>query len=181
MKFKQYITESMDKEQFNKIAQMLIGKKNLDELKTKFKEYWEWPWDWAKDLPDNGTGEYKWEAYLNDIVNLHLKGGYVYRIMFMESIDDIDTTDLGMHWTSSAKNLKDYAENLNMTFNKHNQNSYVLEARVGPKNIDAKNADLGADPGERELTIKNPKAIKTLHIYELDYKKGLGKLLKRVK
>ena len=125
------------------------------EYYQECKEYW------ADYYGDDRRGTIELHGYIGDVDHLIEKGGYVYRVVFLEKFEDLNKTQLGSHWTVDHDVLEEYIESVAGRSHSKNKDVYVeLVAHVPPNNIENLGVDVRGNPEEKEVNIINPKICK---------------------
>lgn len=110
---------------------------------------------------DKETGKYEADWYIDTLEDLYSKGGKVYRMLFLENINDLDKDNLGVSWTLDEGCFSRIYGNI---VGEHNdEEAYIITALVPPKfvNISQSIECFMELPQESEVNLKdNPTNIK---------------------
>jgi hypothetical protein len=109
---------------------------NIDGVSDAFDDY--------KEDPDNIQASYSRDNYIERIdmyVDKYnkLKNEYnitIYRLIKLNSIDDLDLTNIGKHWSFEQDGVGAYGEQHPNRDMMSTGKPFILEAEVSPKNID---------------------------------------------
>ena len=126
---------------------------------------------WREHYGDEYSSEL--ESYLKSVNELHESGGKIYRTVFTESVNDINTDDLGRHWTTDIYIAEEVRDRFSSTFNKGDKNSYIIEATIPENSVSISNVDIQGNPEEKEVNIKGGTQISGIRILDPDSGKVL--------
>lgn len=138
IKFKQFIKESID-EFTNKI----ISQNDYDEALSKLTD----------NYGDEDTAKERLDWYLEDISNLQINGGTLYRLVFLNNIKDLRTDDLGEYWTVYKEDISRFYHNIYVE--DEDMKPYLITANFEPNSIDVNMSLLQFSdiPDEYEVNI----------------------------
>lgn len=71
------------------------------------------------------------EYYTKTINELDQKGGDVYRLVFLDDLDDLDHSHLGKHWCIDLEQLQNFYSSLS-----NGSHPYLIIAHIEPKQVD---------------------------------------------
>lgn len=107
--------------------------------------------------------------YKNTVDSLIKKGGSIYRVIFVKSVNDIDEKNLGNYWTIHSSNIDRYIGNLGEDAGEDAQ-PYVIEAKVPPNSVSNEKVDIAGNPDEEEVNIVANKDDITYTVHEYNGK-----------
>jgi GNAT superfamily N-acetyltransferase len=108
--------------------------------------------------------------YKNTVDSLIKKGGSIYRVLFVKSINDINEKNLGNYWTIHSSNIDRYGDNLSDNADEGTQ-PYVVQAKVPPNSISNQGVDISGNPDEEEVNIVANKDDITYTVHEYSNKR----------
>lgn len=138
IKFNKFIKESID-EFTNKI----ISQNDYDEALSKLTD----------NYGDEDTAKERLDWYLEDISNLQINGGTLYRLVFLNNIKDLRTDDLGEYWTVYKEDISRFYHNIYVE--DEHMKPYLITANFEPNSIDVNMSLLQFSdiPDEYEVNI----------------------------
>lgn len=138
IKFNKFIKESID-EFTNKI----ISQNDYDEALSKLTD----------NYGDEDTAKERLDWYLEDISNLQINGGTLYRLVFLNNIKDLRTDDLGEYWTVYKEDISRFYHNIYVE--DEDMKPYLITANFEPNSIDVNMSLLQFSdiPDEYEVNI----------------------------
>jgi len=107
--------------------------------------------------------------YKTAVDGLIKKGGSIYRVLFVESENDIDENNLGTYWTVHSSNIDKYVDNLADNADEGTQ-PYVIQAKVPPNSVSNQGVDIRGNPDEEEVNIVANKDDITYTVHEYSNK-----------
>jgi len=137
-KFKEHILE---KEFPNGLLD--FSKERLLDIFNSFLSYYG---DYDKAL-------YEMYDHIGVFIQKYEKGGYIYRLIYVDSVDDINLDDMGKHWAVDdyiVNDLHDSGWKENFGKGEH---GFVITLEVEPKNISIDNVDIEGNPEEKEVNV----------------------------
>jgi hypothetical protein len=95
------------------------------------------------------------EYYKNQINYLQKNGGKIYRLVFLKNISDLDTDNLGEHWTLERDQLSNFYYSLNSDMDKK---PYLITGYINSNSIDEEYSYSAYKqlPHELEVNLKKP-------------------------
>ena len=115
---------------------------------------------WANYYGDEEKANDELESYKYAVDRLIKDGGEVYRVIFANSSEEINSDNFGNHWTTDQGNIEDYIENIWGYYGEGKKRAYLITAIVGPNNIDIKDVNIDGEPSEKEVNIIRPNDAK---------------------
>lgn len=115
---------------------------------------------WANYYGDEEKANDELENYKSAVDRLIKDGGEVYRVIFANSPEEINSDNFGNHWTTDQGNIEDYIENIWGYYGEGKKRAYLITAIVGPNNIDIKDVNVDGEPSEKEVNIIRPNEAK---------------------
>jgi len=94
--------------------------------------------------------------HLDSFEGLYNKGGQVYRLIYVNSEDEIDRENLGDHWTISTYEIDTLANNFldwGKMYGGGKKLPYMITLKTEPKNVSIDNVDVEGNPEEKEINI----------------------------
>ena len=144
-----------------KIKELL--KESSDNFVTKLDDpeiYADCQSAWANYYGDEEKANDELESYKYAVDRLIKDGGEVYRVIFANSPEEINSDNFGNHWTTDQGNIEDYIENIWGYYGEGKKRAYLITAIVGPNNIDIKDVNVDGEPSEKEVNIIRPNEAK---------------------
>ena len=95
--------------------------------------------------------------YIDSLIDLYNNGGKIYRLVFLDNIEDLRKDDLGKHWVIDPGVFSRFEEGLVGTA--EGETPYLITANIEPKQIDIEESisSFIALPLENEINLKyNP-------------------------
>lgn len=138
IKFKQFIKESIDE-----FTNKMISQNDYDEALSKLTD----------NYGDEDTAKERLDWYLEDISNLQINGGTLYRLVFLNNIKDLRTDDLGEYWTVYKEDISRFYHNIYVE--DEDMKPYLITANFEPNSIDVNMSLLQFSdiPDEYEVNI----------------------------
>ena len=107
-------------------------------------------------------------GYISTIDSLHKNGGDVYRLVYTDSIDDINKEDLGLSWTVDVDVIELlHSKDWRSMYGEGKKEAYVIKLKTEPKNITVSHVDISGNPEEKEINIINFNKTKIVSIKPL--------------
>ncbi len=126
------------------------------------------------------------EAYLHRLDEIYYGGGEAYRVVLVESMDDVNMDKPGRFWTTDKSNMKDYIWNLQGEYEEgylasdeypleipwENVKIALLTAKIDKEAFDPVAAynEFWEFPEEKEIKIEDQSKIHVVKVEELDFK-----------
>lgn len=138
IKFKQFIKESIDE-----FTNKMISQNDYDEALSKLTD----------NYGDEDTAKERLDWYLEDVSNLQINGGTLYRLVFLNNIKDLRTDDLGEYWTVYKEDISRFYYNIYVE--DEDMKPYLITANFEPNSIDVNMSLLQFSdiPDEYEVNI----------------------------
>ena len=146
--FEEYIN---DAEIIVKIGDYVLTRKDIEtKYKDKISKYYG---EYTEDTIIEAT----WT--LNDIANFYDNGGELYRVVWLENINDFDSKELGHHWVSCRSDV----ENIVDIFNTYRESTdtgepYVIKSYTPPNNVSVP-YDYWNNLDEHEILVVDDKKL----------------------
>jgi hypothetical protein len=133
--------------------QQLIDKKN--DVISNWTDYY--------GSEEKATDEFN--SYISDFNRKFNQGGFVYRIIFVNSIEELNLNDIGQHWTLETYYIDDFIDNLWMHYGKNKKIAAVIELYTEPNNITPA-SDVVGNPEEKEINLIDLAKTKINKLYQ---------------
>lgn len=115
---------------------------------------------WSEAYGDNERGHYWASEYVYSVNQLHEKGGYVFRLVFLNSPDDLNAGVLGNDWTTDESQIVDYIDKFRDAHNADGgKSAYVITAKIKPRSISVPADVVAGEPTEWEVNLTSYSAI----------------------
>ena len=121
---------------------------------------------WQKYWSDDEKGEDEWDEYCSDFKKISKNGGNLYRVLFVNDVNEINLVDLGGSWTLSKYNAMDIVELNFGYYGVGKSKAIIVEVETPPNNITLKGVDLEGNPIEKEVGIIDFSLLKTINLYQ---------------
>jgi hypothetical protein len=152
-----------------------LFKESLNEFNHKFFKDFGFTYQYIYDKLIEQIGDESWvedeiQYYFNNLEDLYKNGGKVFRLVFLNDIDDLDSENLGNHWTGDPSNLSRFSDMLGENELRTGDNPFIIEATINPKEIDIKSSinQFLELPYECEINLlKNPDKFKIYNYSDL--------------
>lgn len=131
--------------------------------------------NWSNYYGNQDTAEYKYETFMNEFNMKNLKGGSIFRCIFVDSIEEINKEKIGTHWTLESYYIEDYIDSIKQYYGRDKKLTIIIEAYTPPNNIKVCD-DLGHHPDEKEINILDFTKINIINYYY--YERGNFKEIK---
>ena len=155
--FKEYISEEFDP------VPEEYPKKVTDHTITynEIKKAWKSIRDYYSDAQD---ADWNLSDYFYGSDTVYKNGGEIYRIVFLDSIEEYDHELGGSHWTVDKANFDSFAHNLKGHYGDKKKYTFLITAKTPPRNISIKGVDWPHNIEEKEVQVINQKKLKILSI-----------------
>lgn len=137
-KFNNYLVESIDE-----FVNKMISQDDYDEALSKLTD----------NYGSNDIAKERLDLYLEEIGNLQVNGGKLYRLVFLKQINHLRKKDLGDHWTIYKDDISRFYHNIYVE--DEGMKPYLITANFEPNSIDVNMSILNFSdlPDEYEVNI----------------------------
>jgi len=137
--FKDFLNEDNDSQFLSNIDKEEL----IDKIKPEFNG-------------DYDDSKLEVDDYIDRVEELYNNGGEVYRLVFLNKKEDLNTKDLGEHWTIDIGVFGRFFNSLES--GRKGKFPFLITAQIEPKQIDVKNSveTFLQLPQENEILLKYP-------------------------
>jgi len=122
---------------------------------------------------DEERANEEWNWFFDQLVEIN-SGGYIYRLVFLRTLNDLDDGELGEHWTLTKENAKELEDTLRNQFfpeegDIDDYDSYIIEVKTDPDNVDFESSmsQFCEYPWEQEINLKDDTKVKIISVEKL--------------
>lgn len=106
--------------------------------------------------------------HLGTAQRLWNNGGKLYRLIYANTEEEIDKSNLGHHWTISEYEIDTFRDKgWKDMYGGGKQNPYLVTINVEPHNVSVKDVDIQGNPEEKEINVLDLNKIEIVDIKKL--------------